>query len=903
MTPIRSFCWRFGCGTIHGCNLLLALLAVALTGLIFLNSFQKEVPLPEQMIHWILPKAVDDDYQLTWSRAVFDLQGGLYLEEVQLIRRSSEDTLMTSGVLRIKWSPFNLLLGISPAFSEITAERLHLYIPASHSLSGLNEAVAEIQHVFLQENDGQLVIENLLLRSRGLRISLRGSAPLSALQGPKREALDWAGINRILEQAHQIPSDLEADGLVLWSMDPSGNHRFLVRMLCDHLSLPPGSFKRVDVETEVNWSGGQLGVTRFTGQANLSHLETIDLGPTFNELPIDFPLVFSFTADGPLVEQSLFRIPSDIHLTLRGAPLVGLPSRIIQIRTSLLDEAPVLHWTWRDTDLFVSGTAHPNPAGVNKEPCPEALFPFPFDFRATLRNPVLENFFPHLPEHRLLHQAQARYLRIDAATTPDRRGLSGYLTSDHLYLGQTPFAHVRTRFNIQPSHFALTEAFIRKSPNEEAFGSYFHNLDSSRFSLNARGSIFPSSLDAILGPWWLRIFTDIEVSSPPTGDVTVWGYWREADALKASVGAIGDGVRYRGIEIPRLRVGVRSKRDWVYVHQLEAGFASGKIDGTIGWVKGLEDDQMEPMVLHFRSTAAWPIASRATGLEDLERMEIGGSPQVEVRGTIWTPPYSTGIRPRERVPDLRFSLNQRTGLSQIEGLPLSRLNAIGRATGRRLWLDAVSGEFAEGVFTGRITMENPGGETKPRTHLHFQLFDADYPNARQNLTHLLKDPGESSLLQETEAGRLDADLDLFLPGEEGPPYGWGKISIREAPLGQIHLFGGLSRFLGGMGLGFSTLDLDTASLTWRLFEGVIDIPECLATGPILNVSLGGQLDLETRNLKMVADAYFFRGFVSKVLSPLSDNFRFDVEGPLEDPEWTLRLNPLRWLQNRIPGAP
>jgi hypothetical protein len=64
--------------------------------------------------------------------------------------------------------------------------------------------------------------------------------------------------------------------------------------------------------------------------------------------------------------------------------------------------------------------------------------------------------------------------------------------------------------------------------------------------------------------------------------------------------------------------------------------------------------------------------------------------------------------------------------------------------------------------------------------------------------------------------------------------------------------------------------------------------------------MSGTVDLLQRRLALRADAYFFSGLISKVLTPVSDNFQFDITGPVESPIWKLRLNPLRWFQNRFP---
>ncbi len=362
----------------------------------------------------------------------------------------------------------------------------------------------------------------------------------------------------------------------------------------------------------------------------------------------------------------------------------------------------------------------------------------------------------------------------------------------------------------------------------------------------------------------------------------------------------GGGASYREIEVPELRVRVRSNGEWAYLDELEARFGERRITGQIAWQQGLGDADRRPVKIRFESDAAWGIVQQASGVNALRELELGGNPEVFVEGTLWQPPREADPD-AGMIPDLRLSLRNPDAYFRVSGLDLRSMRFEGTLLRERLSLKSVSGNLAEGVFTGRIGIRNWADAEKQERHLQLQVFDAHYGQALRQITGLLQnaDVVRESLLKEEEGGRLDADIDLVLKPELTESRGRGRITLRNGKVGEIHIFGGLSRALSTMGLGFSTMDLNAASLEWTLQEGIIGIPQCLVTGPVLNLRLDGKMEVESKQLSLRAEAYFFQGLVSKVLTPVSDNFQFDVTGTLANPTWQLRLNPFRWFQNRL----
>jgi hypothetical protein len=185
-------------------------------------------------------------------------------------------------------------------------------------------------------------------------------------------------------------------------------------------------------------------------------------------------------------------------------------------------------------------------------------------------------------------------------------------------------------------------------------------------------------------------------------------------------------------------------------------------------------------------------------------------------------------------------------------------------------------------------------ETQYRIELN--LLDASYGQAKRQLSDLLGFKEDASPL---EAGRLDTSLSLLLHPDPQSTSGQGRISIREANLGTIRLFGGLSSVLGGMGLKFASVKMDAFTADWKVENRVMTVSNGHVASPSLNLTLNGTMDLETKNLNMVSELTLFTGLFSKVLAPVSETMQLDLSGPFENPNWKIRFNPFRWALNRL----
>lgn len=890
---IKKSAWHFSCLACHILNFFLAFSALALGSLILLNRFQQEVPLPDKIAHWVIKVSGPEHLEATWSKAVFDLRGGLYLTDLKVRDRETDQIILTAEATYMEWSPVNLIIPGLPALEELNARNIQIYVPVSHSPTGLNEPALGIQHVFLKESDGEVILSSLLLESGGLRLHATGHAPIQALLKPAGKTTERQSLYPALQILKRLPSTLQADLSANLSMLPSGDYAFT---LSGH--LPEFQYQQLQMDRLSGRASGFLSSDGFSLRSLsikgiLTYTDALPEVPLL-QLPEDpVPVPFNLSAGGQPWSYKGFELPSAVTLFIHPKGN-DLQFQHLLVSTTLCPslDNPV-QWILRGPSAFVSGLAFFPDSPTNQF---DPSIPSLYSFRSYLPNWSIYKILPAPLPHRLLVGTEARSLRINASLDLTATTLTGSIATDGLNIGQTDFQHLSSAINLSRNTLLLEDIFIQKAGNEFARGTYWQHFPSSKFSLNAAGNIFPTSLDSILGDWWSNIFTHIRASKPLAGDVTVWGHWVREKPIYSMTGVKGPGASYRGVNIPHMELRVRSQPDWAYVEYLRANFPEGEISGQIGIQSGIKEaDRYRAYTLDLASTANWDAVVGATGIKGLGILSFKGeAPHLQAKGTLWRD-SGKGWDSREEAR-MEISLLQHDGICHLLGMNLSGLSLSGDLEGSALEIESLSGKFAEGVFTGRLDLLNWQVPDKTQYRIDLNLLDSSYGQARRELSDLLGFQEDESSLEE---GRLDTTLSLFLHPDPGLTTGSGRISIREANLGTVQLFGGLSSVLGGMGLKFASVKMDAFTADWEVENQIMTVRNGRVASPSLNLTLNGTMDLETKNLNMVSELTLFRGLFSKVLAPVSETMQLDLSGPFDDPNWKIRFNPFRWALNRL----
>ncbi|MEX0330919.1 MAG: AsmA-like C-terminal region-containing protein [Puniceicoccaceae bacterium] len=891
VAKIRKLLWGCSCLACHFLNVVLAIFAVGQGGLLALNFLQHEVPLPDRLTEWVINSLGPDNLEADWEDAVFDLRAGLLLSGFQLRNSSTEQIIATAREAHLQWSPLHLFISRLAPIHSVEARDVEIYIPVSHSPTGLNEPVLAIRHVAMREDNGELRVGSLIVESGKVRLYLEGTAPLHAFS-LKSEGGGGTRFYDLLQQIRRLPPDLEAMAEISWRLFPSGSHLFQLRALVPNLEYDIGRMSSLSMRARMRLARDGLSILDLHMGGSLSLTREVPKLPLIDEVLNQEPIPFELSAGGALRKTGNIQVPSSIRLNLHPRD-ESLPVRHLLLRTAYWGSISPVHWIASSSRAFSEGWAYP----VFNRIEDITGFPFKLDFRGYLPECLLADLVPGLPDVRMLEGAGADQIQLNATFDPLSLTLEGMVATDGLYIGQTNFARLHTRLSLNRQHLRLEDMQVRQSDNQYAYGSYIHEFSTSKFSLNAMGSTFPETLDILLGRWWQNIFKHIEANEPLPADVTVWGQWRDLKSLQSITTVDGNNGSYRGVHIPRLQLRVRSNHQWAVLETLKASFPDGSFGGRIAIRSGLkQDDIFRAMLLDLESDAPWEALCAASGIEELCEATFVGNPHVTVRGVLWQD-SGKGFRAIPQA-DLRLGLSQPTGSSVVQDLQLEGLSLSGRLKGSTLDLTGLSGRFAEGVFTGNIRIDNWQSKENRHRHYNLQLVDAHFGSARKQLSESFGyDPKVSTTLPtQLHEGRVDALLNLTTGASLEAAHGFGSVGLRQAKLGQIHLFGGLSRFFTSMGFKFSSLNLDALTFDWLLADSVLRINNGYVTGPSLRLQIAGALDLAAQQLAMQAEVTLVKGMMGMVLSPVSENLFFDLEGPIEDPQWTISFSPFKRIQ-------
>ena len=903
--------WGCGCLACHLLNLILLGLACGQTGLIILNLFQKEVPLPDQFARWTLRNLGPQDLQIDWRNAVFDLRGGLLLEDVRISQRSTEQTLATAEAARLQWSPVHLIFPDFFPFSELQARGINLFLPVNHSPSGLNETALHIDQLDLIQDEGYLILRHLDIRAHQVHLHITGQAPLPlalpTARNPSTPSTATAPPDpasayfNTLQFLRRIDPDfhIQAEAQIVLDEELS----FSVLASVPRIVVTGGRLTDLESRLEAVWDGRRLRLTegQVTGLGTLEG--SLPEVPGLQDQATGDPYPFRLSLEGPERQWGPLWVPETLTLLADSSRHYERIQRV-RLRATPGEEGTLAVLNLEGKHFAATAQAMLPHQPRWPLPQPDQLLPSSVDFDVQVINLQGFELFGKQAPDRILEGASAGQIRLIGTlslTELNNPRLTGFTCVDDLFIGQTLFQHAATGIQLDRYSLALPAIEAVKNPGEFASGGYFHHFPSTRFSLIAAGAVFPHSLDNLLGRWWARIFRDIEASQPVPADVTVWGFWRDELSLRSVTAVDARGVSYKGAWIPELSLRVRSNEAWAWLEELEGRFGEGKrLSGQVALRSNLsEEEDYRGIRIDLKSTAGWEVVERASGVEALKMLSFrGGNPEVWARGVIWED-SGKGLEARTEAL-LDFGLRQPEGQCRVSGLELAGLNVTGQIREDRLLLEPITGEFAEGILSGTIAVENWQEEARQKRRYDLNLYDANYAPAIEQLSALASDPDEVNepLIKGARQGRLDADLILNTEPDRTGNSGSGTVNLRKADIGRIHVFGGLSRFLDNLGLSFSTLDLNTLSLDWELRGHQLEVQRGLVSGPVLSLQMSGSVDIEKRELGLQADLTLFKGVVSKVLTPMSGNMQFDLVGTLENPEWRVRFTPFRWIGGR-----
>ncbi len=462
----------------------------------------------------------------------------------------------------------------------------------------------------------------------------------------------------------------------------------------------------------------------------------------------------------------------------------------------------------------------------------------------------------------------------------------------------------------------------------EADGSYFENLRTREFRLLAHGSLDPAVLNPYMGEWWQPLWQFIVPQGQwPQADAEFSGNWDGPWWAKdLFVYAQISGPHVQGIPIDSIRVRVIQRPEYIAVYDLAAhASGGGDLAGAMIWgIKPAEGHIVEQRYF-FDSTL--PLAAVAA---------IAGTQVADV-----VKPLDCPVPPTIRV-------DQRTGTSfnpqpdavsnkvyaefsapfRIFNVPLDRASVDIADVGGITDIPRLNFGIAGGAASGKATITQSGGAAQMDFNVLLQnARQADFMTALGQFddsgsssqpdsgSHALKSAvakDKGSVLSGLDHPGL---LDLALGGQFdfGQPdslLSTGQVRIHDAQLGQLQLFGRLSKLLADTKAPLGDFDLHSAVSDLQIAQQYLRLPNLVVTGPSARIQAAGiyhfndgELNFNTLIFPIGQWDAFLLKQIASIANPFVNTITLKLHGQLDKPAWEISMNPLRLFENRTVEGP
>lgn len=451
------------------------------------------------------------------------------------------------------------------------------------------------------------------------------------------------------------------------------------------------------------------------------------------------------------------------------------------------------------------------------------------------------------------------------------------------------------------------EEIVAANPAYEAVGSFFYNWDNGDWRVLVKGAIFPTDLNSMLKDWWDRLWTFLHFPDMPArADVDVRSNWHHSESTEVFATAAADAFIYCDLPIDRARLRLRERHGQLEIWDLQAETEGGWLAGSLGW--HYPSPAIPVMQTQFDFTGALPPAVLA-GLAPelvpwLRTCSFPNTPRFAVRG--WYDEEHTDQPfppPATRYIDLAMTAD---GLVQYRGVPILDPIIRARLDGNRCRLDLDQLGLADGQANCRLTFPDLGASPSP-LEIEGQLRQADFEKAADVFNRLLeRSPQPAAENAEPIGGRLEASFrGEGWWGDWNSLRGQGRLEVKEADFGRIHIFGLLSRLMGTFGLRFTSFNLTSAQGQFELLAETVKFEKLVFSGPTVNVDVKGTLARKDTRLDCGVTVQFvrkedslFKKVMGSVLFPISQVFALHLTGTIEDPQWRFIFDPRSWRDQK-----
>lgn len=399
-----------------------------------------------------------------------------------------------------------------------------------------------------------------------------------------------------------------------------------------------------------------------------------------------------------------------------------------------------------------------------------------------------------------------------------------------------------------------------------------------RLSSTEGRPVNPPCLNALLGAWWVDLWSRFDLSTHgtrPEADVRVTGRWGHPESLVTTVRSTLRDFGFmnaRFLEVD-LRVYADARETRVNVERLRGeldGRDAGTAKGNLRWDWQRQERKGEPEILFVGD------------LDPLCALRLH-DPAAAARLRGWDfgrPNIQVAVGPDR---PLQISLHA-TQPAKMGGIPVERYTATAQldpSAQGHLTLEA-QGEIEGGQVSLKLAGNLASDNQVDLAVEHWSRTGAERLIARIRGMEPTAAKPDSTQLSLRYKGRCDFAAPWATEGE-------GRIQLSDPNLKTLRLLGPLSSALDLIGLSFSNYNLNRAEAVFECSQGVARLKPLKLEGDDALVNLGGTLDLQSGALQLKGGLKLKDSGWGplKILNPnrlIANIISIDVGGDVNKPE-------------------
>ncbi|MEM9227307.1 MAG: AsmA-like C-terminal region-containing protein, partial [Verrucomicrobiota bacterium] len=456
-------------------------------------------------------------------------------------------------------------------------------------------------------------------------------------------------------------------------------------------------------------------------------------------------------------------------------------------------------------------------------------------------------------------------------------------------------------------------------------GSFDMDFDTDAYRFLLAGQIDPLDIAFIIDePWWAPLWNDFKFHQElPYANLDLRGFFGGGTRGKYFFGYNKlDDFSYRGVEVHTATAMLWRSPLRMLIHEIDGKGRDGDFSGALQF-DYLEDGD-DRVSLSFAVKSGIPLdqAIKVVGPEAKEYTEgfsTQAKPQINVYGITYG---EDSPHPGELYLNLTSSLDEETVYMDYI---FDKVDFHLLKNPQRIDLPRVTFTMAEGQGSGSAVVSFLS-EDEPELTLSANLTEAKYIYLQKAIPFLAnketmqqqntsvstaadEQPSSTPTTEQADTTASSENLQTALIdlridtqgmlGELNTFRGYGSLGVKNAYLGQLHLFGGLSRATQSIGLSLGTVEFTRGHTPFMLGNGYLHFSDIEVSGPTARIKANGNLHMDNNGLDFYLSLFPLGGIdlpvvsqLFSVLDPITNTLEASLTGTMEEPVWNVEFRPI-----------